>query len=578
MPSVYNNLMLKITKIILSLVITFSIICASISAEHPVSPTLEERGVVATVQDLFKRESEIKNSWTYRSLIATEIASTSLLKYSVLGAWGVLSDATYRIAQHNAPAALFRTCEVFLPAALKPAFRSLTTSAITLLHLYDCYTYPLEQALSYSFGFLGLLLADQISAHNPTVKRHKQVYEAITYYCCRKAGWYTADNLKETMGQLYNTLISSLLPEPSDNKTQILSVSSRLSSFAPSLLSLTAGGMMDATVSAEVLARDISYSETNKFNHLLDGSLETNIIDYQRNGTCPSFPFPLPLQNNPFLSLACSTPPILAAYCDTFQEIDHASQEIVKIILTEYSAVPEGKKFALIVGEEHDQMSNFLAFTALMKLARSLGIDKLLLEAPGQHFYEVLPKALNQPFVGANLYTQKIQFADALGFGIVPIDQYDRPNKIPRGVCEAAQAVFGPVREEAMCQNMLQADDSFIALLGKHHLSFIAMHCPELLKNFTVTYISLGHLTETIREEMRQSRHCDPKLVSRFREIVKFNKDPHLHHFILRANSNIDLGLLDERQLYHLARIIGEKEYNVLVEKYLQQMQSEASL
>ncbi|WP_010301482.1 hypothetical protein [Candidatus Odyssella thessalonicensis] len=577
MQSEDTNSMLKITRIIFSLVIALSIICASISAEHTASPILSDRGVVATVQDLFKRESEIKNSWTYRSLLATEIASTSLLKYSALGAWGVLGDATYRIAQHNAPTAIFKTCEVFLPAALKPAFRSLTTTAITLLHLYDCYTYPLEQALSYSFGFLGLLLADQIAAHNPLLKSHKHVYEALTYYCCRKAGWYTANNLKRTMGQLYNTLIPSLLPESSDNRTQIRAVSSRLSSFQPPLLSLTAGGIMDTTVSAEVLARDISYIETNKFNHLLDGSLDTNIIDYQRNGTCPSFPFPLPLQNNPFLSLACSTPPILAAYCDAFQEIDHVSQEIVKIILTEYSAVPDGKKFALIVGEEHDQMSHFLAFTALMKLARSLGISKLLFEAPGQHFYEALPKALNQPFVGAHLYTQKIQFADALGFEIVPIDQYDRSNKIPRGVCGAAEAVFGPVREEAMCQNMLQADDSFIALLGKHHLSFIAIHCPELLKNFAVTYISLGHLTETIREEMRQSRHCDPKLVSRFREIVKFNKDPHLHHFILRASSNIDLGLLNESQLYRLAKIIGEKEYNALVEKYLQQIQSQVS-
>lgn len=172
---------------------------------------LQVNEIIKKVQVLYQHERELRDTLTYRTLVTGEIVSGSLFKYATLGFSGALCDVAYRLTQHNGASVIIKAAERFVPQYLHDSFRQFVTTTMFGLHGYNFYNNPLQHSFGYAFGLSGVFLTQHALGSSYLSRGSRRECEAFVYYCCRKAGWESAEMFSEGLHSLSENIFQTAI-------------------------------------------------------------------------------------------------------------------------------------------------------------------------------------------------------------------------------------------------------------------------------------------------------------------------------------------------------------------------------
>jgi hypothetical protein len=310
-----------------------------------------------------------------------------------------------------------------------------------------------------------------------------------------------------------------------------------------------------------------SENSTTLVKDMMSSGLQSFILEHRQNGTCPALStlhsngcdIPCSSSSNIF-SCNLQLPP---AYCIAFEkeEINRLSLIMARELIKDFS-LQKDMPFAIIVGEKHNKVSDFLVELGLLNLAHSMGIRHLLIELPSLGYEEIQRRALASSFSALDtpLIYKKIKMATYLGMEVIPIDLPNRVSSLrATTICTTMEAIFNQEREAGFCHRMLNFKYSFIAFLGHLHPSYFPNRCKGMNEAHAISYFHLQsrETKEKISQTLKAFSTCNRYIYDRYQESISFLNDRQVTFISLKASD-----LLEPQKLlnFFIGGIINPEE------------------
>lgn len=310
-----------------------------------------------------------------------------------------------------------------------------------------------------------------------------------------------------------------------------------------------------------LLRKELPFKYAEKIiNDIILGGFQPSVWEGPYNESCPLSPlstaqFCTAQSTESLWSYNCETSSVPPEYCLAFgKEIEDFCSVITPELLEKFSS-PSKEKLGIVVGETHKKVSHFLAKMCLLKVAKSIGINNVLIELPPHELEQAIAEAKNpSSFLSLepSLLVKTIQTALNLDMNIIPVDDPQRPS-LPSltksNTCKAIETVFNENREGAMCNNTKNLRDNFITFLGHVHPSYLLYHCDEINSTHQIAYIHLEPTEKarnTASNTLKAFKECKPYATTRYNEFLSFLDEVKVQFFSFKANPYLDpLALYD---------------------------------
>ncbi|MCP4922906.1 MAG: hypothetical protein GY915_02600 [bacterium] len=201
------------------------------------------------------------------------------------------------------------------------------------------------------------------------------------------------------------------------------------------------------------------------------------------------------------MALDCSGSDISPEACEFFNP--HFSQEGPEFFAKIEEALDQdpNKPNAIVASENHARFSSTLFELELLRKVSKFGINTLYLELPQE--------GIDRLLAGINLQEDdpivlKYRMAKSLGFKVLPMDYEGRGDVGNAGVDFAIEKM----RNEAMCENMSNAKDGFVAFMGTLHFNHMIKYC-GLDDLFNMAYVEFHRFTDEELEKTKELFHED---------------------------------------------------------------------